>query len=228
MSFSLPNTVLQQPNETAKQLMKKIANRQNGDVSDSMKKLGYNYEINYGVSIPIIKSIAQTTKPNHSVAVLLRQFSNIREALILSSFIDEPQKITPDKTIDICKLITTQELAQQFAKNLFAHVSPIPHLLSPEFNKNNLFYSLCFWSLGWSIKFNKNTDNQYIELIINELKNSIYYTDNTNSIAIQFVMQAIASKSQYTSSINNLTQQLSNSDVPNMVKTAKEYIWLQS
>lgn len=228
MSFPLPKNLLELPNETVKKLMKKVAYYQNGDTVNTMKKLGYNYELNYGVSIPQLKLIANTTTPNHTLAVLLRQFFHIREALILSSMLDEPEKITPEKTVEIGKLISYPELAQQFGKNLFAHVSPLPHLLAPDFIGNNMFYALCFWSLAWALKFNKPIDNEYVELVIKELEKPIYYADNTNSEALLFLMQKIGEKNIFEEKINCLVNEMSRSSIRKMLEIAESYLWLKS
>lgn len=228
MSFPLPKNLLELPNETVKKLMKKVAYYQNGDTVNAMKKLGYNYELNYGVSIPQLKLIANTTTPNHTLAVLLRQFFHIREALILSSMLDEPKKITPEKTIEIAKLISYPELAQQFGKNLFAHVTPLPRLLTPNFVGNKMFYALCFWSLAWALKFDKKIDNQYVELVIQELKKPIYYNDNTNGEALLFLIQKIDEKNIFEEKINSLLKEMRLSSRQKMIEIAEKYLWLKS
>lgn len=227
MSFPLPKNLLDLPNETVKQLMKKVALYQNGDTASTMKKLGYNYKLNYGVSIPQLKLIAQTTKPNHTLAVLLRQFYHIREALILSSMLDEPEKISQKKTVEIGKLIIYPELAQQFGKNLFPYVSPLPHLLTPDFTENNMFYALCFWSLAWALKFNQNIDNKYVELVINELENPIYYDDKSNGEVLLFLIQTMGEKNIFAEKINLLIKKMSLSSIPKMMETAEKYLWLK-
>ncbi len=226
--FKLPNNLVKLPNNTAKQLMNKVVARQNGDVSNGMKKFGYQYDLNYGVNIPTLKQIAQTTEPSHEVANFLRQHYNIREALILSSMVDEPDKITHNDTLNILKILSTVELIQQFARNIFAHTKPIPNLFNEELKENNTWTLLCFWSLGWALRLQKSVDEEYINLIIKELEKEEYYKDKPSSMAIQFLMQSVGENTEYNNKILNLAEYLSKNDNSLMQNTGNEYLWINS
>ncbi len=228
MSFKLPNNLLKLPNNTAKQLMNKVVAKQNGDVSDGMKKFGYNYELNYGVSIPVLKQIAKTTEPSHEVATFLRQHYNIREALILSSMVDEPEKITHADIPNILNILSTVELIQQFAKNIFAHTPTLPNLFDNQFKSNSTWILLCLWSLGWALRLRRCVDNQYINQVIEALHTDDYYKDKKHSTAINFCIQSIAENEQYSQNIMDLAKYLIKTDNPLMKQTGEEFIWLNT
>jgi 3-methyladenine DNA glycosylase AlkD len=61
-----------------------------------MSKFGINPENTYGISIPKLREIAKDIGKNHQLALELWK-SDIHEARILASFIDEPEKVTENQ-----------------------------------------------------------------------------------------------------------------------------------
>ncbi len=229
MSYPLPDKLLQLPDITIKQLMKKVAAYQNGDVSRAMKKMGFNYPINYGVVIPQLRALANHYQPHHSLAIQLRQHSKIREALILSSMLDEPEKIEINEAIEICDIISNIELAEQFAQNLFAHIPNLIFFVRKIEGKSEIFTTLCFLSLGWGLKLKKEFSESDIDWIISKIERFDYLTNDRNARAIQLVMQAISDYSVNSAiKIKNMAVKLSKSDNSLVAKIGDEFLWLNS
>ena len=229
MSYPLPYKLLQLPDITIKQLMKKVAAYQNGDVSRAMKKMGFNYPINYGVVIPQLRELANNYEPDHTLAVQLRQHSKIREALILSSMLDEPEKIEINDAIETCSIITNIELAEQFAQNLFAHIPNLTFFVRKIEGKSEICTTLCFLTLGWGLKHRNKLSENDIKWILSRIENVNYLTNARNARAIQFVMQSISDYSEDSNiKVNKMAVKLSKYDNPAIARIGNEFLWLNS
>ncbi len=229
MSFPLPDELLQLPDVAIKQLMKKVTAYQNGDVSRAMKKMGFNYSINYGVVIPQLRALANHYQPDHALAAQLRQHSKIREALILSSMLDEPQNMTISDALEICNVISNIELAEQFAQNLFAHLPYVASFVKKIEGKSEICTTLCFLSLGWGLKLKKEFTETDIDWILNKIETFQYLTNARNARSIHFAMQAVYDYSDDSATkIYNLAVKLSKDDNKLVAKIGNEFLWLNS
>ena len=105
----------------------------NGAVSQTMRELGEGaelsgqpkmcYKMNYGVSLPTIKAIAQEYYPNHALAQdLWRQ--EVREMQLAAVYIDEPEQLTMEQVEKHSQKWEHVEIGQVAAMNLL-HKSPI-------------------------------------------------------------------------------------------------------
>lgn len=229
MSFPLPDNILQLPDVTAKQIMKKVFSRQNAGVSRSMKKMGFNYKINYGVTIPQLREIAGNFTPDHALAVQLRTYTDIREALILSSMLDTPELITYDEALLICEHLTTIELVEQYSRNLFAKINNLTDLIRTIISKENLCISLSFMSFGWALKFNISQTIDEIYYMIELIRDNKYAERQQVVRSIKFVMQVISDYSEeYNGIITKLAEDFSRSDNSNVAQLGNEYLWLNT
>lgn len=229
MSFPLPDNILQLPDVTAKQIMKKVFARQNHGVAKSMEKMGYNYTINYGVTIPLLRAVAEDFKADHALAIELRKFSNIREALILSSMLDEPNKLNKNEVIEICNQIDNIELVEQFSRNLLARIPELMELINTIIGRSPSCTKLCLMSFAWAVKFNTVSDDSDIEFIIEQLKNKEYLENQEMTRSIKFAMQVVSGVSDnYNAKITNLAKQLSESDNNSVAQLGNEFLWLNT
>jgi len=95
-----------------------IKKHQNGAVVDSMLESGIIYKVNYGVTIPELKQIAQPYKGNHDLALRLFE-EDIRECKIIASMIDDPAKVTGAQIDTWSDEFTNLEIVEQVCSNLF-------------------------------------------------------------------------------------------------------------
>ena len=77
-------------------ILKKLKALSSPEAVVGMAKFGINPNNTYGISIPVLREIANDVGKNHKLALELWN-SNIHEARILASFIDEPEKVTKDQ-----------------------------------------------------------------------------------------------------------------------------------
>lgn len=99
-------------------LIEEIKRHMHGTVSDSLSLSGIDYKVNYGVSIPELKNIAENYKGNHTLALALFQ-EDIRECKILASMIDDPAKVTGEQIDEWAQSFSNVEIVEQVCSNLF-------------------------------------------------------------------------------------------------------------
>lgn len=95
-----------------------LKRQMNGAVSGAMAEHGLKYSMNYGVSLPTIKSIAQPFAFDHELAAdLYRQ--EIREMKIAAIYIENPNMVTLEQAEKWSEKWETAEIAQLCAMELF-------------------------------------------------------------------------------------------------------------
>lgn len=100
------------------QIIEKVKANRNGDVSLSMARMGIFYGVNYGVSVSVLKEIAQFYHGDHELALFLFD-QDIRECKILASLIDDPHKVTGEQMDSWIQSFTNSEIVEQVCSNLF-------------------------------------------------------------------------------------------------------------
>ena len=93
----------------------------NGIVSTSMREKGMDYKINFGLTLPLIKRIAEKYSPNAELAELLWK-ENIRETKILATLLYPAQELTPEIMQRWADTIAYREIADMCCMNLFEKV----------------------------------------------------------------------------------------------------------
>lgn len=92
-----------------------------GAVSQSMRDKGVGYKLNWGVTLPRLREKADEIGTNYDLAIALFK-EDVRECQILATMLMPPDEVLPE-VIDIwMEQITTQEIAEQAAYNLFQHL----------------------------------------------------------------------------------------------------------
>jgi len=83
-----------------------------------MKRFGISGETIYGISIPEVRSLAKETGLNHELAIGLWK-SDVHEARILASMIDDPRLVTPGQMEEWVRDFDSWDLCDQCCGNLF-------------------------------------------------------------------------------------------------------------
>ena len=100
----------------------------NGVISTSMREKGIVYKLNFGVSLPEIKQIAATHKPDSELAAALWK-EDIREFKILASLLQPVDEFSSQKAGQWVKEIPYLEIAEQCSHNLFYRLPDVEDLL---------------------------------------------------------------------------------------------------
>ncbi len=111
----------QETQETLKQIKSRFRLMMNGVVSQSMRNKGLGYKINWGISFPELKKMANEYGKNYDLAVALWK-EDIRECKILATLIMPANEMQADMAELWVSEIPNQEMAEMAAFNLFQYI----------------------------------------------------------------------------------------------------------
>ncbi|WP_167614364.1 DNA alkylation repair protein [Maribellus sediminis] len=115
MDFILDNNESEQKYQA---LLKAIKLRKSGEVADSMNQKGFNYKLNWGVSILDLRDLAKQYTPDHLLALKLWN-KQWRETMILATLLDDPKEVTEEQMDFWTKSFENTEIAEQASTNLW-------------------------------------------------------------------------------------------------------------
>ena len=101
------------------EILARIKRLQNREVVNSMKKRGTEYNVNYGVSIPMLQLLASEYSRNHLLALKLWN-KQWRETMIIATILEEPLEVTENQIDFWVRNFASIEIAEQAAMNLFS------------------------------------------------------------------------------------------------------------
>ena len=119
-------------------LLGKMRKQMNGAVADSMFYYGKDYGLNYGVSLPTIRSIAKEEEHDYDFALyLLRQ--QVRELKLAAMHIAQPSLLTLDNSKEWADAIINSEIAEECAFALLRHTPHINEIFHNWISSENMF-----------------------------------------------------------------------------------------
>ena len=124
------------------ELLGNLRREMNGAVADSMYYGGKRYGLNYGVSIPTIRSIAATEEQNMALAEYLIA-QQVRELQLASFHIAPTEELTAEGATYWESYIYNSELAEEAAFALFGKCRVINELCERWFASNNEYLCYC-------------------------------------------------------------------------------------
>ena len=101
-------------------LLGKMRKQMNGAVADAMFYYGENYGLNYGVSLPTVREIAQAEGHDHALAEYLYK-QQVRELKLAAFHIADPALINPSNASLWAEGIINSELAEEAAFAMLRH-----------------------------------------------------------------------------------------------------------
>jgi 3-methyladenine DNA glycosylase AlkD len=111
--------------EQIKQIKQSFRQMMDGAVAKSMRDKGVDYKLNWGATLPRLREMADGFGKNYDLAIALWK-ENVRECKILATMIMPPEQMLPEVTDIWMEQMTTQELAEQAAFNLFQYLPFAP------------------------------------------------------------------------------------------------------
>ena len=99
----------------------------NGPTSQSMREMGMEYKLNWGVPFIELKKMAEEYGKDYELAIELWK-EDIRECKILATLIMPAEKMLPEITDIWMEQVSSQEMAEMLAFNLLQNVDYAPVL----------------------------------------------------------------------------------------------------
>lgn len=95
-------------------LLGAMRKQMNGAVADAMRYYGEKYGLNYGVSLPTLRQIANQEQPDHSLAQYLYK-QQVRELRLAALHIAQPENITSNEADFWAEGVINSEVAEEMA-----------------------------------------------------------------------------------------------------------------
>jgi hypothetical protein len=128
--------------DKVKEIKQSFRLQMDGAVAQSMRDKGVDYHLNWGVTLPRLQQMAADYGKDYDLAIALWK-ENVRECKILATMIMPPDKVLPE-VIDIwMEQITTQEIAEQAAFNLYQYLPYAPEKAYTWIASDQELYQLC-------------------------------------------------------------------------------------
>lgn len=142
-----------------KEIKQSFRQMMDGAVAKSMRDKGVDYKLNWGATLPRLRAKADELGLNYDLAIALFK-ENVRECKILATMIMPPDKVLPE-VIDIwMEQITTQEIAEQAAFNLFQYLPYAPDKAYTWMASDKPLYQLCGFHILSRLFMNKQEPNE--------------------------------------------------------------------
>ena len=119
-------------------LLGAMRKQMNGAVADAMRYYGADYGLNYGVSLPTIRSIAQAEERNHQLALYLYK-QQVRELRLAALHIADSALLTPDSLDEWAEGIINSEVAEEMAFALLRYADALPAIFTEWISSDNEF-----------------------------------------------------------------------------------------
>ena len=139
-------TMDEQIQEKLKEIKKSFFLRMDGTASRSMREKGLDYKINWGVSIPDLRKIADEYGKDYALAIELWK-ENIRECKILATMMMPPEQMLPEIVELWMEQTPSQEIAEMAAFNLYQHLEYAPVLAFQWIAGDNEMEQICGYNL---------------------------------------------------------------------------------
>lgn len=139
-------TMDEQTQEKLKEIKKSFFLRMDGTASRSMREKGLDYKINWGVSIPDLRKMADEYGKDYALAIELWK-ENIRECKILATMMMPPEQMLPEIVELWMEQTSSQEIAEMAAFNLYQYLEYAPVLAFQWIAGDNEMEQICGYNL---------------------------------------------------------------------------------
>ena len=145
--------------EKVKEIKQSFRQMMDGVISKSMRDKGTDYKLNWGATIPRLRAKADEIGKNYDLAIALFK-EDVRECKILATMIMPPNEVLPE-VIDIwMEQITSQEIAEQAAFNLYQYLPYAPEKAYTWIASDKSLYQLCGFHILSRLFMNKQEPNE--------------------------------------------------------------------
>ena len=152
-----------------KEIKQSFRQMMDGSVAQSMRDKGLNYPLNWGATLPRLKAMAEELKSSFNVqrssftvydlAIALWK-ENVRECKILATLLMPPEEMLPEVADIWMEQVTTQEIAEQLAFNLWQHLPYAPEKAYEWMASEKEYYQLCGFHILTRLFMNGHEPNE--------------------------------------------------------------------
>lgn len=146
----------QETQDKLKQIKQRFRLMMNGMASQSMREKGLGYSINWGISLPSLKTLADEYGKDYELAIELWK-ENIRECKILATLIMPPADVQPDLASLWVSQIPNQEIAAMVSFNLFQYIDGAKDLAFKWLASENELEQMCGYNVLSRLFMRKET-----------------------------------------------------------------------
>ena len=139
-------------------LLGAMRKQMNGAVADTMRYYGGKYGLNYGVTLPTLRSIATAEQRDHSLAQYLYK-QQVRELRLAALHIAEPEKVTLSEATFWAVGVINSEVAEEMSFALLCKAADAKLIIEEWSKSDNEF--LTYAALMAAAR---NADNISLEL----------------------------------------------------------------
>jgi len=173
-----------------------IMQNQNGEAAKQMNHAGIAYNMNYGVSLLLLREFATSIGYNQNLALQLWN-ENIRETRLLSLMLRDPEQITEEEADSLVEQFVTGELAENACMHLFCKMPFAEQKIADWIPNEKIFVKmsgifLAFRLVKMSVSLSENFFGSLFDLLEGETDKNIIYIKK----GISLLLVAIASKSE--------------------------------
>ena len=154
-------------NQTVKEIKQSFRQMMDGAVAKSMRDKGVDYKLNWGATLPRLREMADEmlngpwsmVNDRYNLSIALWK-ENVRECKILATMIMPADVMLPEVTDIWMEQITTQEVAEQAAFNLFQYLPFAPEKAYKWMASDKELYQLCGFHILSRIFMDKREPNE--------------------------------------------------------------------
>ncbi|MBR6944571.1 MAG: DNA alkylation repair protein [Prevotella sp.] len=146
-------------NSQVKQIKQSFRQMMDGAVAKSMREKGLDYKLNWGATLPRLREMADEIGQNYDLAIALWK-EDVRECKILATMIMPANQMLPEVADIWMEQITTQELVEQAAFNLFQYLPYAPEKAYTWMASEKELYQLCGFHILSRLFMDKREPNE--------------------------------------------------------------------
>lgn len=145
--------------ERVKKIKQSFRQLMDGRTAQSMRDKGLDYKLNWGASIPMLREKAEEIGKDYDLAIELWK-ADVRECKILATMIMPVERMLPE-VVDIwMEQMTSQEIAEQAAFNLFQYLPYAPEKAYQWIASDKELEQLCGFHILSRLFMNKQEPNE--------------------------------------------------------------------
>ena len=145
--------------ERVREIKQSLRQLMDGQTAQSMRDKGVDYKLNWGASIPMLREKAEEIGKDYDLAIELWK-ADVRECKILATMIMPVERMLPE-VVDIwMEQMTSQEIAEQAAFNLFQYLPYAPEKAYQWIASDKDMEQLCGFHILSRLFMNKQEPNE--------------------------------------------------------------------